>query len=172
MPELPVMKPKSSTAVAPNPCGTFPRSASEKVNDELRLGACIPVKPFSPEGLALPSGGKSKPMAVMVEVEPGNVIWDVFVMVNVSVLVCALNSQTTVAVEACPLSTPTMVMVSACAVAETNAKTLTALKVMKSLRNRDIVSSLYLPIKAAVLPHDKHTPRTLAKVMRLLCNSV
>ena len=70
LPELPVRNPKSSTA-EPKPCGTFPRSASENVKFELKLGACIPVKPFRPEALALPSGGKSKPMAVMVEVEPG-----------------------------------------------------------------------------------------------------
>ena len=43
----------------------------------------------------------------MVEVEPGEVMADVLVMVKVKVLVCALNSQTTVAVEAWPLSTPT-----------------------------------------------------------------
>src|SRR5688572_9130103 len=85
-PELPVMKPKSSTTV-PNPCGTFPRSASEKVKFEDRLGACEPVKPLSPEALALPTGGKSKPMPVMVEVEPGCVMADVLVIVKVKVLV-------------------------------------------------------------------------------------
>src|SRR5687768_202234 len=85
-PELPVRKPKSSTTVD-NPCGTFPRSASEKVKFEDRLGACEPVKPLSPEALALPSGGKSKPMPVMVEVEPGCVMADVLVIVNVKVLV-------------------------------------------------------------------------------------
>jgi hypothetical protein len=78
-----------------------------------KLGACIPVKPFSPEGLAFPSGGRSKPMPVIVEVDPGCVIAEVFVMVKVKVLVCELNSQTTVAVENWPESTPEIVMVSA-----------------------------------------------------------
>src|SRR5688572_33505048 len=53
LPEFPVMKPKSSTTVLPNPCGTFPRSASEKANDDPRLGACDPVKPFRPEALEI-----------------------------------------------------------------------------------------------------------------------
>lgn len=70
LPEGPVVKPKSSTAEL-NPCGTFPRSPSEKSKVDDKLGACIPVKPFRPEALALPIGGKSKPMPVMVEVEPG-----------------------------------------------------------------------------------------------------
>ena len=52
-----------------------------------RLGACIPVKPFNPEALAFPSGGKSKPMPVIVDVEPGWVIADVFVIVKVKVFV-------------------------------------------------------------------------------------
>ena len=57
------------------------------------------MKPFSPEALALPVGGKSNPIPVIVEVDPGNVMAEVFVMVKVNVLVCELNSQTTVAVE-------------------------------------------------------------------------
>ena len=72
-----------------------------------RLGACDPVKPFNPEALAFPSGGKSKPMPVIVEVDPGVVIAEVFVIVKVNVLVWELNSQTTVAVENWPESTPT-----------------------------------------------------------------
>jgi hypothetical protein len=56
-----------------------------KVDD--RLGACIPVKPFNPEALALPSGGKSNPMPVIVDVEPGLVIAEVFVIVKVKVFV-------------------------------------------------------------------------------------
>ena len=70
LPDGPVVNPKSSTAEL-KPCGTFPRAPSEKVKFDDKLGACIPVKPFRPEALALPSGGKSKPMPVMVEVEPG-----------------------------------------------------------------------------------------------------
>jgi hypothetical protein len=66
------------------------------------------------------------------------VIAEVFVIVNVNVLVCALNSQTTVAVEKLPLSTPEIVIVSACAVAETMAKMLTALNEIKNFRNGDI----------------------------------
>ena len=50
---------------------------------------------------------------MIVDVEPGCVMFDVFVMVNVNVLVWELNSQTTVAVEACPVETPTIWMVSA-----------------------------------------------------------
>jgi hypothetical protein len=116
LPLFPVMNPKSSTAEL-KPCGTFPRSASEKMKFDDRLGACEPVKPFSPEALAFPRGGRSKPIPVMVEVEPGCVMADVFVMVKVNVFVCELNSHTTVAVENWPLSTPAMVIVSAFAVA-------------------------------------------------------
>ena len=54
----PVMNPKSKT-VELNPSGTFPRSPSEKVKLEDKLGACIPVKPFNPEAEALPVGGRS-----------------------------------------------------------------------------------------------------------------
>ena len=97
LPEGPVVKPKSSTTLL-NP-GTVPRSASEKLKVELRLGACAPVNPLRPEALALPSGGKSYPMPVIVDVDPGNVMFDVFVMVKVRVFVCELNSQTTVAVD-------------------------------------------------------------------------
>jgi hypothetical protein len=79
----------------------------------VRLGACIPEKPFNPEALAFPNGGKSKPMPVIVEVEPGCVICEVFVIVKVKVLVMELNSQTTVAVEYWPESTPEIVIVSA-----------------------------------------------------------
>ena len=57
MPELPVIKPKSRTALLKR--GTVPRSASEKVKLDDRLGACDPVNPLSPEALALPVGGKS-----------------------------------------------------------------------------------------------------------------
>ena len=50
---------------------------------------------------------------MIVDVEPGCVMLDVFVMVNVNVLVWELNSQTTVAVEACPVEVPTIEIVSA-----------------------------------------------------------
>ena len=86
LPEGPVVKPKSRTTLL-KPAGTFPRSASEKLKVEDRLGACMPVKPFNPEALAFPSGGKSKPMPVIVDVEPGWVIADVFVIVKVKVFV-------------------------------------------------------------------------------------
>ena len=85
-PELPVRNPKSSTALL-NPCGTLPRAASENVKVDDRLGACVPVKPFNPEALAFPSGGKSKPIPVIVEVDPGCVIAEVFVIVKVNVFV-------------------------------------------------------------------------------------
>jgi hypothetical protein len=57
VPELPVINPKSRTALLKR--GTVPRSASEKVKLDDRLGACDPVNPLSPEALALPVGGKS-----------------------------------------------------------------------------------------------------------------
>ena len=131
LPELPVMKPKSSTAEL-NP-GTVPRAASEKVKFADKLGACMPVKPFSPEALALPKGGKSNPIPVIVEV-PG----DVFVTVKVKVLVCELNSQTIVAVEAWPVSLPTIVIVSARAVIPALAITTSAATEKTSLLNRDM----------------------------------
>src|SRR5687767_10187940 len=84
-PELPVVNPKSSTT-ALKPCETLPRLASEKSKSDDRLGACDPVKPFNPEALALPTGGKSKPIPVIVEVDPGWVMAEVFVMVKVNVL--------------------------------------------------------------------------------------
>src|SRR5690349_19767917 len=114
--------------------GTFPRSASEKLNVDDRLGACIPVNPLRPELLALPLGGRSKPMPVIVDVDPGEVMFDVFVIVKVRVLVCELNSQTTVAVDACLLSAPTMVIVSARAVPTRHIEMLKALAKMNSLR--------------------------------------
>ena len=113
-PEGPVVKPKSSTTLL-KLAGTFPRSPSEKSNVEDKLGACIPVNPISPDALAFPSGGKSYPILVMVDVDPGCVMAEVLVIVKVKVLVCALNSQTTVAVEKLPLCEPLIVIVSACA---------------------------------------------------------
>ena len=101
--------------------GTVPNAPSEKVKFDDKLGACMPVNPFNPEALALPSGGKSYPIPVMVEV-PG----EVFVIVKVNVLVCELNSQTIVAVEAWPVSEPTIEIVSARAVIEAHANTITA----------------------------------------------
>jgi hypothetical protein len=97
----------------------------------------MPVKPFNPEALALPVGGKSKPIPVIVEVEPGWVMAEVFVMVKVNVLVCELNSQTTVAVENWPESTPVTVIVSALTVLAP-AKTRSAAIEKISLRNRDM----------------------------------
>src|SRR5215212_8371914 len=137
LPLLLVIKPKSSTA-ALKPCGTFPKSPSEKVKFEDKLGACMPVKPFRPDALALPSGGKSKPMPVIVEVEPGCVMADVFVTVKVNVLVCELNSQTTVAVENWPVSTPVTVIVSACTRVLAAARTSSAAKEKISLPNLDM----------------------------------
>jgi hypothetical protein len=87
VPDAPVRNAKSNTALL-NPCDTLPTSASEKTKLADRLGACIPVKPFSPEALALPNGGKSKPIPVIVEVDPGCVMAEVFVIVKVNVLVC------------------------------------------------------------------------------------
>jgi hypothetical protein len=100
VPELklpPVKKPKSSTALLKP--GTLPSTPSEKLKVEDRLGACMPLKPFRPDALALPAGGRSNPIPEIVEVEPGIVIADVFVSVNVNVLVWELNSATSVAVE-------------------------------------------------------------------------
>ena len=135
LPDGPVINAKSNTAEL-KPCGTFPTSPSEKMKFDDRLGACMPVKPFSPEELALPTGGKSKPMPVIVDVDPGCVMADVFVIVKVKVFVCELNSQTTVAVEAWPESTPEMVMVSARTVAVAN--TNSAANEKTNLLNRDM----------------------------------
>jgi len=66
-------------------------------------------------------------MPVIVEVDPGEVMFDVFVIVKVKVLVCELNSQTTVAVEPCWVSFPTIVIVSARTVPTKNAVTMNAL---------------------------------------------
>jgi hypothetical protein len=104
----------------------------------VRLGACIPEKPFNPEALAFPNGGKSKPMPVIVDVEPGCVICEVFVIVKVKVLVMELNSQTTVAVENWPESTPTIVMVSARTDVLAALKTNSAAKEKINFLNRDI----------------------------------
>ena len=49
----------------------------------------------------------------MVDVEPGDVIAEVFVIVNVNVFVCELKLQTIVAVESWPDVTPVTVIVSA-----------------------------------------------------------
>src|SRR5688500_6629660 len=78
---------------------------------------------------------------------------EVLVIVNVKVLVWELNSQTTVAVEKLPLSTPTTVMVSAFAVALTQASTPKTHSVRKSLRYRDIHSSLFLKNSPRRHPH-------------------
>src|SRR5215207_7616939 len=94
----PVRNAKSSTKLF-NPTATLPTSASEKVKVDDALAAWLPVNPLSPEPLAFPLGGRSKPMPVIVEVELGCVMADVLVMVKVRVFVCELNSQTTVAVE-------------------------------------------------------------------------
>ena len=56
-------------------------------------------KTINPEGLAFPNGGKSKPIPVIVEVDPGVVMAEVLVIVKINVFGCELNSQTTVAVE-------------------------------------------------------------------------
>jgi hypothetical protein len=98
----PVMKAKSNTFELKF-AGTLPTFASEKVKFADKLAACMPVKPFNPEELALPPGGKSNPIPVIVEVDPGDVMFEVFVTVKVKVLVCELNSQTIVAVEAWPV---------------------------------------------------------------------
>src|SRR5262245_9742673 len=82
LPEGPVVNPKSSTTLL-KPAGTLPRFPSEKSNVDERLGACRPVNPLRPEALALPSGGKSKPIPVMVAVDPGDVMADVSAIVNV-----------------------------------------------------------------------------------------
>jgi hypothetical protein len=96
----------------------------------------MPVKPFNPDALAFPAGGRSKPIPVIVEVEPGWVIADVFVIVKVKVFVWELNSQTTVAVENWPESTPETVIVSARTLAA--AKTNSAASEKTNLPNRDM----------------------------------
>ena len=131
-PEGPVINPKSRTTLVKLVPGTVPSAASENVKLDERLGACIPVNPLRPELLALPLGGKSKPMPVIVDVDPGEVMADVFVIVNVNVLVCELKLHTTVAVEACPVSAPTIVIVSARAELTRHAVTIKVLAKMSS----------------------------------------
>jgi hypothetical protein len=152
VPAGPVVNPKSSTTLL-KPAGTLPKSASEKLKVDDRLGACCPVNPFSPEELALPRGGKSYPMPVIVDVDPGDVMFEVFVTVKVKVLVCELNVQTIVAVEVWPELTPTMLMVSARAVAAKLVKTNNAPTDKTSLPNRDMSFLLVL---------NQRTPRPTA----------
>src|SRR6185369_5424593 len=142
LPDGGVVNPKSSTTLL-NPAGTFPKSASEKPKFDDRLGACEPVKPFSPEALAFPIGGKSKPMPVIVAVDPGLVIAEVFVIVNVNVLVCELNSQTTVAVESWHDLKPLTVMVSARVVTAAPLRITRAANEKMNLPNRDMS---FLPV--------------------------
>jgi hypothetical protein len=150
LPDGPVMKAKSSTVVL-KPSGTLPTSPSEKVKFEDRLGACIPVKPFNPEALALPPGGKSNPIPVIVDVDPGDVIAEVFVIVKVNVLVCELKSQTIEAVEDWPEPVPTIVIVSARAVRPALAITSSATTEKISLLYRDMKN-------APPCTYLKHTP--------------
>src|SRR5689334_4326751 len=77
-------------------------------------------------------------MPVIVDVDPGDVMADVLVMVKVKVFVCELNSQTTVAVEAWPELTPVMVIVSARTVAAALANTSSAANEKTNLPNRDM----------------------------------
>src|SRR5215212_7582895 len=65
-------------------------------------------------------------------------------MVKVKVLVCELNSQTTVAVENWPVSTPVTVMVSARTVAPALAITKSAASEKINLPNRDMQLLLVL----------------------------
>ena len=143
LPEAPVVKPKSSTTLL-KPAGTLPKAASEKLNVEETLAACEPVKPFSPEAFAFPVGGKSNPIPVMVEVDPGIVIAEVLVIVKVKVLVCELNSQTTVAVENWPEPAPTMVIVSARTLEEAAAITNNAAVEITNRLNRGMRNLLGL----------------------------
>ena len=78
---------------------------------------------------------------MIVEVDPGDVIAEVLVMVKVNVLVCELNSQTTVAVDNCPELTPEMVMVSARTLELAAVITDSAAKVRINRPNR----GMYIP---------------------------
>src|SRR4029078_889956 len=77
-------------------------------------------------------------MPVIVDVEPGDVMAEGFVVGKVNVLVCELNSQTTVAVLARPEFTPTMLMVSARTVELTPGRMRTAASARIYLLNRDM----------------------------------
>ncbi|HLM24332.1 MAG TPA: hypothetical protein VK274_04705, partial [Pyrinomonadaceae bacterium] len=74
----------------------------------------------------------------IVDVEPGWVIADVFVIVKVNVFVCELNSQTTVAVENWPESTPVTVIVSARTLVLAATKTNSATSEKTTLPDRDM----------------------------------
>jgi hypothetical protein len=159
VPDGPVMKAKSSTFEL-KPSGTLPTSASEKVKLADRLGACMPVKPFNPEALALPAGGKSNPIPVIVDVDPGEVMFEVFVIVKVKVLVCELKSQTIDAVEDWPDPVPTIVIVSARAVIPTLAITINAAIEKTTLLIRDIETAPPCYLNARPSHPSAHTLQT------------
>ena len=77
-------------------------------------------------------------MPVIVDVDPGCVIADVFVIVKVNVFVWELNSQTTIAVEASPEVTPETVIVSARTLVPATANTNSAANEKTNLPNRDM----------------------------------
>jgi hypothetical protein len=83
-------------------------------------------------------------MPVIVAVDPGEVIFEVFVIVNVNVLVCELNSQTIVAVESWPEVTPVTVIVSARVVTAAPQKMMKAASEKINLPNRDMSFLLVL----------------------------
>lgn len=74
-------------------------------------------------------------MPVMVAVEPGLVIAEVLVIVNVNVFVCELNSHTIVAVDICPEATPETVIVSARETVAATLRTANDAKEKNSLRS-------------------------------------
>jgi hypothetical protein len=99
------------------------------------------VKPFNPEALAFPTGGRSYPIPVIVEVEPGCVMAEVFVIVKVNVLVCELNSQTTVAVENWPEPTP-----------ETNTVSARTVALAPAITSKPAIENINLPTRDMKIP--------------------
>jgi len=77
-------------------------------------------------------------MPVIVDVDAGCVIADVFVIVKVNVFVWELNSQTTIAVEAWPEVTPETVIVSARTLVPATANTNSAANEKTNLPKWDI----------------------------------
>lgn len=94
---------------------------------------------------------------------------DVFVIVNVKVLVAELNSQTTVAVENCPELAPTILIVSACVTVAARVRTTNDAKEKNSFRNVGIQTSRVSPLQ---LSHSEARGVKCYKATEQACRSI
>ena len=115
-----------------------------KEHSIIRVDSLQVIAPSLAEQNAVKTTGKE--VNLTLKDLSGVVIAEVFVMVNVKVLVWELNSHTTVAVENWPESTPAIVMVSARTVAVAPVMTNSAAIEKINLPNRDI-KILLVPTK-------------------------